>query len=355
MATLLALIALAALSHIATAAPPRAGRALAARSPAAGPADADSSTVAELRREAAHLRPLIRTPWVRDFLDATANLPHVATRTVLYDSSRTHFFWGSEAATLPDTARARLITRSLDEAFYYTTRYGSPLAYARPLELLAGAGVRRPTGLRLCDFGYGTVGHLRLLASLGADMVGIEVDPLLHKLYSLPGDQGGVAAGRGAAGRITLVDGHFPGDSGVAAAVGGGFDVFLSKNTLKNGYLHPERPVDPRRLVHLGVDDTTFVQAIARVLKPGGLAMIYNLCPAPAPPEKPYIPWADGRCPFPRALWTAQGFEVLELDRNDDAAARAMGHALGWDQGEDAMDLEHDLFGSYTLVRKRAR
>ena len=33
-------------------------------------------------------------------------------------------------------------------------------------------------------------------------------------------------------------------------------------------------------------------------------------------------------------------------------AVRAMGHALGWDRGESSMDLENDLFGSYTLVEK---
>jgi hypothetical protein len=29
-----------------------------------------------------------------------------------------------------------------------------------------------------------------------------------------------------------------------------------------------------------------------------------------------------------------------------------MGHALGWDQGENAMNLESDLFAQYTLVQK---
>jgi len=51
-------------------------------------------------------------------------------------------------------------------------------------------------GKRILDFGYGTVGHLRLLASLGADMVGVEVDPLLRALYSAPGDQGAIARAR---------------------------------------------------------------------------------------------------------------------------------------------------------------
>jgi hypothetical protein len=325
--------------------------AAAAPAPAAAPADTDSSAVAELRREALHLRPLVRAPWVRSFLDATAALPHIATRTVLYDSSRTHFYWEPETASLPDSARARLISRALDETFYYNTRYGSPLAYARPFDLLANAGLTDPSRVRLVDFGYGTVGHLRLLASLGTEAVGVEVDPLLAKFYGVPGDQGSIRGPNGHTGRVTLVHGHFPGE--VGTTVGGGYDVFVSKNTLKNGYIHPAEPVDPRRLVHLEVSDTVFVRAIGRALKPGGLAMIYNLCPAPAPPGKPYIPWADGRCPFSRELWEAEGFEVIAFDQNDDAAAREMGRALGWNEGPGAMDLEHDLFGTYTLLRKR--
>jgi hypothetical protein len=244
----------------------------------------------------------------------------------------------------------RLISRELDETFYYNNSLRLALAYARPLDLLANAGLKDPSRTKLVDFGYGTVGHLRLLASLGTNAVGIEVDPLLDKLYGVAGDQGPVSGPNGKSGRVTLVHGHFPGE--VAGTVGEGYDVFLSKNTLKNGYIHPSEPVDPRRLVHLGVSDTTFVRSISHALKPGGFAMIYNLCPAPAAAGKPYIPWADGRCPFSRALWEAEGFEVIAFDQNDDAAARAMGRALGWHEGPGAMDLEHDLFGTYTLVRK---
>ena len=48
----------------------------------------------------------------------------------------------------------------------------------------------------------------------------------------------------------------------------------------------------------------------------------------------------------------AAGFRVIEFDRNDDQAARTMGHLLGWDQGDGGMDLEHDLFAWYTLVQR---
>jgi hypothetical protein len=137
--------------------------------------------------------------------------------------------------------------------------------------------------------------------------------------------------------------------------VGGGYDLFLSKNTLKNGYLHPAETVDPRMLVHLGVSDSAYVAAVYAALAPGGRVLIYNLCPAPAPPGKPYIPWADGRCPFPAAAWRAAGFRVLVFDRDDSPAARAMGHALGWDAGgpgAGGMDLAHDLFATWSLFEK---
>jgi hypothetical protein len=208
------------------------------------------------------------------------------------------------------------------------------------------------SGKRIADFGYGTIGHLKLLGVLGADVVGIEVDPLLNKLYSVAGDQGEVKGRDGRAGRVTLVHGSFPAEPAVAARVGASLDLFLSKNTLKNGYVHPEKPVNPRMLVHLGVDDSTYVRELWQRVRPGGYVMIYNLCPAPAPPDKPYIPWADGRCPFPRALWEAAGFRVLEFDKDDTAFARTMGRALGWDRGESPMDLENDLFATYTMVVK---
>jgi len=227
------------------------------------------------------------------------------------------------------------------------------VAFVRPLEILGQAGVRTADGLKLADFGFGTIGQLRALAATGASATGIEVDALLQALYSQPGDTGRVArcaaAGEGRDGNVTLVFGRFPAEAATVERVGAGYDVFVSKNTLKRGYIHPEQPVDPRRLVQLGVDDEAFVRAVFSLLKPGGFALIYNLCPAPAKEGEPYIPWADGRCPFARELCENAGFRVVEFDRDDTPAARAMGAALGW--GAD-MDLEADLFGTYTLLQR---
>jgi hypothetical protein len=307
--------------------------------------------VAELRREAQSLAPLTGSALGRRFLAATATLPHVAPRTLLHDSTRTRYWSATEAAALPKAVRDSLLLRTLDESFYYTTRYGSPLAYLRPLELLARAGFDDVAGKKIVDFGYGTVGHLRLLAGLGAEVTGIEVDPLLRALYSEPGDQGRIV-GDSASGSLRLLNGRFPADPGIAASAGKGVDLFISKNTLKNGYIHPAEKVDPRRLVHLGVSDSAFVAALYAMLAPGGRVLIYNLCPAPAPPGKPYIPWADGRCPFPVEMWKRAGFLVTTFDQDDGEAARQMGHALGWDQGDQPMKLGTDLFASYTLLMK---
>lgn len=315
---------------------------------------AEPTGVALLRHQSAALEPLVQSALARSFLGATADLPSVSPRTIYRSAADGKYYDKAHADRLSDDLRKGLKAIAVDESLYYNTKYGSPLAYVRPLEVLGQAGVQRANGLRILDFGYGTVGHLRLLASLGADVVGVDVDPLLPALYSEPGDQGSVStSSRGTRqGKITLVHGRFPADPAVARVVGKQFDVIVSKNTLKNGYLHPAQPVDKRMLVDLGVSDAEFVRALYKALKPGGKVLIYNICPAPNPPGKPYLPWSDGRCPFPKAVWEAAGFRVVDLDHDDGAAVRQMAHVLEWDRGASAMNLEKDLFAHYTLIEK---
>lgn len=314
----------------------------------------EAAALARIRRDAKAMHSFVRTELGRRFLAATDDLPTIATRVIFRDKPANAYFTEEAAQALPKERFDTLERKEYDEEYYYNTRYGTPLAYARALDLLSQNGLGDVSGKRLLDYGYGPIGQLRLLASLGADAVGVEVDPLLPVLYGFPGDQGTVKGRFGRDGSVTLVHGRFPADDTAKAAVGTGFDLFISKNTLKNGYLHPERPVDERRLVKTGVEDRAFVQTLYEILRPGGFALIYNLSPAPAPPDQPYIPWADGRCPFPREMWESAGFQVLEFDRDDSTAARTMGKILGWDQGEGAMDLEKGLFGQYTLSRKPA-
>jgi hypothetical protein len=321
--------------------------------PAAPPATATAppaadAALAALQRDARALEPLVSTPLARAFLRATESQPHVTPRVVWVNDARREAWSDDEAAQLPPETKARLQRRELDASFYWETRYGSPLSYVRALEVLARAGLAEAAGKRVVDFGYGTIGQLRLLATMGADATGVDVDPLLGALYSQAQDQGPVGRGR-----VSLVTGRWPALSRVRDAVGGGVDVFLSKNTLKRGYVHPALAVHARRHFDLGVDDGTFLAALRGVIVPGGLALLYNVCPHPAPPGEPYVPWADGRSPFDRSAWESAGFEVLELDRDDTAAMRAVARVLRWDKGEDAVDIDADVFATYTLARRR--
>ncbi|MCC6429081.1 MAG: hypothetical protein IT435_19960 [Phycisphaerales bacterium] len=317
--------------------------------------------VAAIRAQAKALLPHATSPLARAFLTASDQLPGNEPRTISRHKTTRVWYTQSQADALPEADRAQLEDRPVTEDFYYNTKYGSPLAYARPLEILAGLGFPTPfaaslTGVKILDFGYGGIGHLRLLGSLGADITGVDVDPLLPVLYSDPTDQGAVptatgSVGTGGTGKVTMVHGRWPAEAAAKDAVGGSYDLIISKNTLKNGYLHPAQPVDKRMLVDLGVNDEQYITALHQALKPGGYVMIYNLCPAPAPPDKPYMPWADGKCPFPRESLEKAGFEVVAFDAVDDGPARDMARALGWD--EDGMDVEKDLFCWYTVMRRR--
>jgi SAM-dependent methyltransferase len=316
----------------------------------AAPDRSDSTVVAGLVRDAVALAPLFRSTVVAEFLAAAPRLPEPGPRVVWRDSAGTTYWNEREREGLTAAARALLVRRDVSPRFWYYTGYGTPLAYARSLEVLGEAGLASLRGLRVLDFGYGGAGSISLLGMAGAEAVGVDVDPRLRALYE--GDsavEGWTAPGGG---RARAVHGRWPAEAAAREAVGVGYDLVLSKNTLKRGYIHPERPADPRQLVDLGVDDTTFVRELFRILVPGGRALLYNLSPAPSKPDQPYRPWTDGRSPFSRELFESAGFRVLAFDVNDDAPARAMGKALGWDQGAGGMDLAHDLFGHYTLVEK---
>jgi len=311
---------------------------------------AATSQPSALPAEARKLQPLARTPLGQAFLKAAEGAPPYTPRTVYRRGKAREWVDAAAFAKLAAADRGAWKPMTIDEETYQGLFYGSPMAYLLPFERLGGAGFGSLRGKRVADFGHGGIGQLRLFAELGAETVGIDVDPLQPILYSAPGDQGPLGK---AGGSVKLVHGRFPADPRVVAAVGGGYDLFLSKNTLKRGYIHPAEKVDPRMLVNLGVDDPTFLKAVASTLKPGGWLVIYNLSPAPNAAGKPYLPWADGRCPFSAEDLAAAGFETLVRDAVDDQAARALGAALGWDKPPDNMKLADDLFALVTVARKK--
>ena len=305
----------------------------------AGPGTASDPAMESVRRGTAALMPLMHTRLAREFLSACSALPPPPSRVVLHDRAREHFFSEREAATRSDSSVSRLEPDSLDGVYYYQARYGSILNYARVFEVLGDRGMNTFDRRRILDFGYGRIGHLRALASLGATAVGVDVDPLLRALYAEPGDQGAVR-GNGRTGSVSVVTGSFPGDSTSRVAVGAGYDLVISKNTLKGGSSPAER-ARQRGVIDLGVTDSVFVRAIAECLKPGGLFLMYTISG----------PRGNPRCPFPEVMLRDAGFEIVAYDRDDSPGARAMMVALH--QGQPSGDVPDDqLTALYTLVRK---
>ena len=320
-----------------------------------------STALTQLENEANALLPLATSDMAKQFLRATATLPAVATRTAYRDDNTREFFSAAEAALLKDERRKKLTTIELDEYRYYHTKYGTPLAYVRALDLAAAHGMNAVKGRRVLDFGYGAIGHLRLMASIGAHVLGVDPDTYLSALYSQPSDQGAVlpAAGvyRGAPGTVTLVHGKWPRDNPIVQAVarGGPYQLILSKNTLKRGYLKPERRANRNQLIDLGVTDEMFLKTIHQSLAPGGLLVIYNLAPKQAAADKPFLPQADARSPFSREQFTKAGLTVLAFDTEDHDFIRRMGSAVNWDKndkGEVVNDLATNLFALYTVVAR---
>jgi hypothetical protein len=144
----------------------------------------------------------------------------------------------------------------------------------------------------------------------------------------------------------------------VVERVGGGFDAFISKNTLKRGYIHPRGEADEGKLVRLGVDDEAFLRAVFGALKPGGVMLVYNIAPAQdeawekAGSGKGYLPHADGEFPFSRALVSSVGFEVLAFDERDDGAVLDFWRVLGYDDGKPREEAGRNVRSWWTLLRK---
>ncbi len=299
---------------------------------------------AALHADARALTPLAQSTPAKEFLRAVHALPAQAPRVVYTDSKRRTSLAPDQWQALPADQQTAYARETHDEAFYYATYYGSPLGYVRALDVAGQLGLATLDGARILDIGYGAIGAPRLMGAAGAEVSAVDVDSLLPALYRERDDYGVFKGMEGRTGTLALYDGVYAGDAAMTKAIGGHFDMIISKNTLKRGFMKP--PAGRKAFVAFDVSDADFLAVVHRALAPGGLFVIYNIA-GPFAADKPST---DGRSPFDRDTLLKAGFSVLALDANDDAQVRAMGAALAWDK--DMGDLSKNLFALYTVVRK---
>src|SRR5262245_21048977 len=114
----------------------------------------NDSTLLQIRTDAKTLEPLVHSRLARSWLGTVKDLQTITTRTVYRDETNKKYYSKSQGDKLDHTRRAALKEIKLDEGFYYYTKYGSPLAYVRPLEILGNNGLTSLQGKQILDFGY---------------------------------------------------------------------------------------------------------------------------------------------------------------------------------------------------------
>jgi hypothetical protein len=307
---------------------------------------ATPDALAGLHKEALALRQVMQplAGVVAEFLDQVPRLPVPPPQT-LYRHSTTRV-WSSAAQwmRLSESERSAWAPRVFDAPAYYGNRHGTPLAYAMLLDVAARHGLQSLRGQQVVDDGFGALGAVRLMAQAGANVTGLDVDPLLTQLYGRNGN----SAQAPMCGQIQLLQTNFP-EPAAVADIGRNVNGFISKNTLKRGYLRPE---EGQPEIKPPVDLPQYLQAVRGCLARGGHMLIYNIGQRQDPAK--VRPANDPRSPFTRAEFEAAGFEVLALDADEGPATRRMGRALGWAAEPSAGgmgDLETNLFAMSTAAR----
>jgi hypothetical protein len=322
-----------------------------ATTPLSSSANAPVSPIrAELMRESAAIASITQEPITLDWLAGVKHLPSIATRT-LYRNKSTRVWLTQKEYEASGLKTEEVNTVPFDEKGYYATFYGTPIAYTLVLDIMGQLGYKTLKGLKITDYGYGAIGPARLSAAAGAEVVGLDVDPMLGKLYNQTDDQG-IVADRSSkdkaqqAGKLSLVHKPFPNDK-VAIDAAALSDLIISKNTLKKGFV---RPTTGKAMIDLGMSSDQYLKGFANALKPGGYLIIYNISQKLDPNN--YRASNDGASPFTPDEYAAAGFKVIFFEQVDHDKVRRLGQALGWGGPQGMGDLNTNLFAQYTVVQR---
>ncbi len=317
----------------------------------------DSSFLDDLCAKSQTLADNSHTELTKNFLSAAKTLLPIKVRTIHFNRMENKALTKKQYSDLSEAERSGFDSMLVDDNLYYG-HYSTPLAWVRPFEIVAENGFESVDSKRILDFGFGNVGQLRMLASMGANVTGIEVAGGIHQaMYSEESDQGEIAklssVGIENQGNLKLAFGQWPAEKEIVAKVGQNYDLIISKNVLKLGYIHPQQEVSSRMLIDLGVTDEQFLSALIKALNPGGMVLVYNIHSSQSPDPKKYMPWAHGETPWEKDDVEKAGFEVVAWHVDDSSSIQSLGTKLGWrDTVKTQEDFESGFRAMYTILKR---
>ena len=317
----------------------------------------DTTYLSELRDKAESIAAGSQMKLVKSFLAAAKTLQPIESRTIYYNRADRKALTENQFRKLGEADQGNFASLSVEDKLYYGY-YSTPLAWIRPIEILARNGVDSVDSKRILDFGFGNVAQLRMLASLGADVTGIEIAGGIHQaMYSHESDQGAVpkhsSEGIEHNGNLKLAFGQWPSSSEMVTEVGRNYDLIVSKNVLKLGYIHPQKEVPKQMTIDLGVTDERFLNELFESLNPGGIVLVYNIHPSQSPDGQNYKPWAHGETPWKKIDVEKAGFDVVAWHVDDSSAIQSLGIKLGWrDSVKTREEFETGFRAMYTILKK---
>ncbi len=317
----------------------------------------DRSFLDDLRANSQILADDSQVELVKNFLSAAKTLLPIEGRTIHFHPMQRKALTKKQFRDLSEAKRSGFVPKLVDNEMYFG-HYSTPLAWVRPFEILAENGIESVDSKQILDFGFGNVSQLRMLASMGAHVTGVEVASGIHQaMYSQESDQGVIAklpsGGIENDGSLKLAFGQWPADKKIVAEVGQNYDLIISKNVLKLGYIHPQQEVSDRMRIDLGVTDERFLNELLKSLNPGGMVLVYNIHPMQSPDPKKYKSWAHGETPWAKDDVEKAGFEVVAWHVDDSFAIQSLGTKLGWrDSFNNQEDFEVGFRAMYTILKK---
>ncbi len=254
-----------------------------------------------MKADAEAVTEIVSNMWVAEWAKKAGDLPSISPFTVTMNSQ----------------------TVTVDESVYYQ-RYGS-LSATRDYWIWRSRLALNPKKAYGFDFGYGSIGHIRMFACCGLRATGVDVAPLLKPMYANASETFLPRI------RFSVLDGRFPKEQELVERIGGDYALVISKNVLKKGYIHPAREADPRKLINLGVSDEDFLSHIHRMLRRKDCSLFTTSALRKQNRTNSTFRGPMASLRLHARTFRTQDFEGLHFDVVDHAEARRHGHALGWD------------------------